>query len=128
MTGEVEEKTTWRGSALRELATNALRYWEPRRLIYNAALVLVVVGCFVSGLPQSRAHVGFNLVLVFFVLGVIANVLYCLAYVVDVFVQMSMLREAWVRWRWALFVVGTMTAAVVARFVSMGTFASWNGH
>ena len=128
MADEVQEKTTWGGSALREVATDALHYWERRRLVYNAALVLVVGWCFISGLPQSRTHVGVNLLLVFFVLVVIANVLYCLAYVVDVFVQMSMLREAWVRWRWVLFAVGTTTAAVVTRFFSMGAFASWRGH
>src|SRR5437773_2296726 len=37
-----------------ELAANALRYWEPRRLIYNA--VLLAVGCahFIAGWPASR--------------------------------------------------------------------------
>ena len=114
--------------ALREIATDALRYWERGRLVYNAVLFLIVACCFVLGLPQSRAHVGLNLLLVFFVLGVIANVLYCLAYVVDLFVQLSALRRAWLRWRWVLFLVGTSTAAVIARFFSMGAFATWRGN
>jgi hypothetical protein len=128
MTTESQDDGQPARPALREVATDALRYWERRRLVYNAALLLIVVCCFVLDLPESHAHVGLNLLLVFFVLAVIANVLYCLAYVVDVFVQLSALRRAWLRWRWVLFLVGTSTAAVIARFFSMGAFVTWRGN
>ena len=39
------------------LLTDAIRYWEPRRFIYNAALVLVVVGYFFAEWPVSRTTV-----------------------------------------------------------------------
>jgi len=109
-------------------AGEALRYWEPRRLVYNAACLLVVAGCFVAGLPESRSHVGPNLLIVLFLLAVLANVLYSLAYVVDVFVQLSGLREAWLRRRWVLLALGTATAAALARFAAMGFFATWRGN
>ncbi len=112
---------------LGEIATDALRYWERRRLIYNAVLLLTVGGCFVAGLPVSRSHADLDLMLTFFVLAVLANVLYSMAYVVDGFVQLSALRGPWRRWRWVLFVIGTATAAVMARFMAMHAFANWHG-
>jgi phage baseplate assembly protein W len=47
----------------REALTQAIRYWEPRRLLYNAMLVLVVTGIFVLRLPGSRANFGVDLAL-----------------------------------------------------------------
>jgi hypothetical protein len=113
---------------LREIGADTVHYWERRRLIYNAILILIVGWYFVAGLPSSREHAGFNLVLVLLVLGVVANVLYCLAYVADVFVQLSAVRPAWLRWRWALFGIGTATAAIMTRFFVMGAFSTWRGH
>ena len=62
---------------LREIGADAVGYWERRRLIYNGILILIVGWYFVAGLPSSREHAGFNLFLVLLVLGVVANVLYC---------------------------------------------------
>jgi hypothetical protein len=112
---------------LGEIATDAIRYWERRRLAYNGVLFLTVVACFLTGMPGSRSHLDLNLLLVFFVLAVVANVLYSLAYVVDGFVQFSALREPWRRWRWVLFLIGTATAAIMARFFSINSFAHWQG-
>jgi len=113
---------------LRHIFADAVGYWEKRRLIYNPILILIVAWYFVSGLPASREHAGFNLLLVLFVLGVVANVLYCLAYVADVFVQLSAVRAAWIRWRWVLFVIGTATAAIMTRFFALNAFSNWRGH
>ena len=41
------------GSSIREYATEAIRYWEPRRAIYNIFLADVVIFYFVVGLPLS---------------------------------------------------------------------------
>ena len=35
--------------SVREYVTEAIRYWEPRRVIYNLVLVAVVVAYFVAG-------------------------------------------------------------------------------
>jgi hypothetical protein len=40
----------------------------------------------------------------------------------DVFGQMSSLRDSWLRYRWALFVIGLAFAAVLAHFWSLGLF------
>jgi hypothetical protein len=109
---------------LREIASNALRYWEWRRLVYNAALFSVVAAHFLAGLPDSAHQIEFNALLVSFLLAVFANVLYSVAYPVDVFVQLSALRLLWLRLRWVLFLIGTATAAIFTHFVAMAFFMS----
>src|SRR5262249_4206477 len=42
---------------LRELVTDALRYWELRRLFYNALLGIIVLGHFMASWPASRTVV-----------------------------------------------------------------------
>ncbi|HKW18295.1 MAG TPA: hypothetical protein VJO35_12385 [Terriglobales bacterium] len=109
-------------STLRESLTNAIGFWEPRRVIYNAVLALVVAIYFIVGYPASKAMLSADLALIVFVLAVVANIAYCAAYLADVFVQTSGFREIWQRYRWVLFVIGTTFAAVITRFVSMGMF------
>jgi hypothetical protein len=107
-------------SRLSRYAANALRYWEPRRLIYNAVLASVVVAHVLLAWPGSREKLSFDLLLGMFILAVLANVAYCAVYVVDVFVQFSGL-PAWRRGRVALLIVGTAFAATITHFVVQGT-------
>jgi hypothetical protein len=101
-----------------EHVADALKYWEPRRVIFNAALAVVVLGHVLAGWPDSRARLSVNVLLWFFFLAVLANVCYCAVYVVDLFVQFSGLREAWAKGRVAVLAVGTAFAAVIAHFLS----------
>jgi len=95
---------------------DALKYWEPRRVIYNAVLAAVVLGHLLVGWPDSMARLSVNVLLGFFFLGVLANVCYCAVYVVDLFVQFSGLRAAWAKGRVVVLSVGTAFAAVIAHF------------
>lgn len=106
----------------REYLSNSIRYWEPRRILYNLVLAAVVVIHFVRGLPSSKALLGFNELLFVFIMAVLANVAYCAAYVPDVFAQMSGVRDSWLRYRWIVFVVGLAFAAVLSHFWSLGMF------
>jgi hypothetical protein len=108
----------------RDHLANAIRYWEPRRILYNALLAAIVILHFVKGLPGSKTVLQFNSILLLFVLAVLANVAYCAAYVPDVFAQMSSLRESWLRYRWVVLVVGLSFAAVLTHFWSLGMFGS----
>jgi hypothetical protein len=98
-------------------AANALRYWEPRRLIYNGALASVVVAHFVAALPASREKLTFDLLLGMFLLAVLANVAYCAVYVADLFVQFSGLESAWRRGRLLVLAIGTAFAATITHFI-----------
>jgi hypothetical protein len=101
---------------------NGLRYWEPRRLIYNAVLAVVVVGHVIARWPEFRAAWSADLVLGLFILAVLANIAYCAAYACDLFVQFSGLDEAWRRGRIVLLIVGTAFAAAITHFVVSSPF------
>jgi drug/metabolite transporter (DMT)-like permease len=108
---------------LREITTDALRYWEVRRILYNALLAAIVVAHFVAAWPASKAVLTGDTRLLVFLLAVMANVAYCAAYIADVFIQLSGFRAQRRRWRLALLVVGCAFAAVLTHFMSMGLFA-----
>jgi hypothetical protein len=109
-------------SSLREYFTDAIRFWEPRRVIYNLVLAAIVITYFGLGYPGSKSVISIDFALALFILAVVANVAYCAAYLADVFVQASGFRQVWQRSRWILFALGTTFAAVITRFVAMGMF------
>jgi hypothetical protein len=110
------------GTRVREAVSDALAYWEPRRVAYNAVLALIVLAYFAAYWPHSRSVVSLNGILVVFVLAVLANICYCTAYLGDVFVQVSGFRESWLKWRWVLLVIGTALAAVITRWFAIDFF------
>lgn len=114
-------------ASLREMVTNSIRYWEPRRLIYNAVLALIVIGYFFASWPASRSTFTFNGILFLFVLTVLANICYCAAHVADIFAQFSGFRERWLRLRWMLLVLGIVFAGIITRFFALGFFTSYQG-
>jgi hypothetical protein len=101
-------------------AANALRYWEPRRLIYNGVLALVVIGHLVVRWPTLQTKVSVDSALGVFILAVLANVAYCAVYAADLFVQFSGLDDAWRRGRVILLIIGTAFAATITHFVMSG--------
>ncbi|HEV8337568.1 MAG TPA: hypothetical protein VGR67_14235 [Candidatus Polarisedimenticolia bacterium] len=110
---------------IREFATDALRYWELRRLFYNLLLAIIVAGHFFAAWPASRSSLTLDGILGLFLLSVLANVAYSAVYVADVFIQVSGFRASRARWRWILLIVGFSFAAVLTHFMSSGFF---NGH
>jgi len=109
---------------LRELITDALRYWEIRRVFYNALLAIIVLGHVAASWPASRSTVTVDGVLGLFLLAVLANVAYSIVYVADVFIQFSGFRGSRGRWRWVLLIVGFTFAGVLTHFFSTGLFAT----
>ena len=108
----------------REALSQAIGYWEPRRLLFNAALLIEVTAIFALNLPDARAGLNVDVVLLLFVLAVLANVAYCAAYLVDVAAQLSTSRMTWLRYRWALFLIGVAFAGALTYFFSSGLFVS----
>ena len=100
----------------RLLLDDALRYWERRRIGYNLVLAAIVIGWGVFTWPHFRPALALVPMLRLFVLAVIANVLYCAAYLVDLPMQTSSYREVWRRRRWALWWIGTLFAAALTYY------------
>jgi hypothetical protein len=109
---------------LSSYVADGLRYWEPRRLLYNGVLAMVVLGHFIQAWPGSRGKLSFDLALGVFFLAVLANVCYCAAYVADIFVQFSGLHQQWRTGRMVLLIVGTAFAATIAHFFAKGMMGS----
>jgi hypothetical protein len=100
----------------RPLFAEAIRYWEPRRLIYNFVLSAVCIGWVVLTWPHFRPMLTLSSVLLVAVFALIANACYCAAYLVDIPMQQSSLGAVWRRRRWALWLMGTLFAILLANY------------
>jgi hypothetical protein len=109
---------------LRESTTDAIRYWEPRRLAYIAVLAAIVLIHLGLRYPAFNAVVSTDRALHLFVLAVLANVAYCAAYAADMFAQASAYRDRWRNYRWVLFTIGTSFAGVLTHFLTLGMMGS----
>ena len=107
--------------------TSAIAYWEPRRVLYNAWLLAVVVATWFLDSARTLQPSTFEAAQQMFMLAVVANVAYCAAYVVDVTALLSGFRATWLRRRWMLLVVGMLFAAVPAHFISRAMFTPGMG-
>jgi len=102
---------TWRDSF-----SNALHYWEPRRVIYNAVLAAVTIFWIVWTWPHFRPAMNLGDLLRLLGLALIANVLYCAAYLVDIPLQLSKISASWSRRRWGLWLIGTAFAMLLTSY------------
>ena len=91
----------------------AMRYWEPRRIVYNVVLAAVVVAWLAFTWPHFRPAFNMQGLLALFVLAAVANACYCAAYVADTAMQRSSFRATWLRARWALWLSGTLFAVAL---------------
>lgn len=103
-----------RSSRFREVAGDALRYWEIRRIVYNCVLTAVVIGWVVLTWPHFRNALTFSSFLKITVLGLLANACYCAAYVVDIPLLRSSLTKRWRRFRSVLWLAGTLFTTLLA--------------
>jgi hypothetical protein len=93
-------------------------------LVYNAVLAAIVLVYFGLNYPASRSLLSVDVLLALFLLAVAANIVYCAAYPIDIFVRSSSYRVQWQKFRWIIFIVGLLSAAVITRFVALGLFQS----
>jgi len=102
--------------SFRALLADALRFWELRRIFYNLALSVVAAAWLVLTWPHFRPMLVLHSLLLLFILGLLANACYCAAYFVDIPMQHSTLGTAWKRWRWSLWLLGTLFAILLANY------------
>ena len=93
----------------RGILTDALRYWEPRRIGYNLALTALAGAVVVRTWPHFRPAFTPQSIPPLVVLAALANACYCAAYVVEVLVHPAF-GESWRRRRWSLWLGGTLLA------------------
>ncbi len=109
----------------REHVTDALKFWEPARLVYNLALVATVVWQFmpfINGAMTLRYN-ALELLPQLIVLAGLANVAFCAAYPIDLLVQASDFRPSRGVWRVAIFIAGTLVGVSLAWLMSGGMVA-----
>jgi hypothetical protein len=96
-------------------------YWERKRIVYNAVLVVLTLACWGSEMVADgpRAWLGAAIVLTGF--AVIANALFCLAYPIDVALQLFSLEEMLKRTRPVLFACGLAIATSLALWILLGS-------
>lgn len=109
-TATPEGPSLWKG------LIEAGRFWEPRRLVYNALLFAVCVIWVVKTWPHFRPAMTLESLGIMTVLALLANVCYCAAYLAEILIQNATSSAAWNRQRWAVWVVGTLLAILFENY------------
>lgn len=95
----------------------AIRFWEPGRIWYNLALVLLSLVWVVRTWPHFRPTVVLPHLPESLALAGLANLCYCAAYLVELGLDQSpAARDRRRRWRRALWVAGTLFALLLAQY------------
>ena len=95
---------------------SAIRFWEPRRLLYNLILAVVVICWIVATWPHFRPAFKLAALEAMIGLAFLANLCYCAAYLPDVAIQNFRFDVVSKRKRWILWTVGTLFAILVENY------------
>ena len=94
----------------------ATRFWEPRRLWYNSALVAVVVLWGVFTWPHFRPAFTLGALGKMLILALLANVCYSAAYPPDWLIQTVSSDIARRRFRWSVWILGMLPALLIENY------------
>lgn len=97
-------------------SSEAVRFWEPRRFWYNAALFVVVLLWLRLTWPHFRPALTLDALGKMLVLALLANVCYCAAYVVEAGIQAISSDIARRRFRWAVWILGMLLALLIENY------------
>jgi hypothetical protein len=105
----------------KDMLFDAASYWESKRLLYNGVLAVLAIACWGQDLFNGPFwdRIGCAGVLLCFC--VIANLLFTLAYPVDLMIQMSPLKNSHLLFRRVLFAFGLCIAVVSALWVLLSS-------
>lgn len=102
----------------------AVAFWERGRIVYNALLVVIVLMVFKDHLGQLTAP---QSLMGLATLGIVANLLYCLAYPIDLALQLTRRHEILRGGRLGLLIAGIVGGAFVAWIVALAVLAPLSG-
>jgi hypothetical protein len=105
---------------LTKITTEAIAYWEKKRIAYNVILAVITATAYFTSKSEWVIPINFDSVWGLFFLAVIANVLYCAAYIPDAVLHISDFRERRHRVRPVLFAIGTLFASLAAFAIASG--------
>jgi hypothetical protein len=103
----VDEAVDWR---------DAVRWWERRRLAYNAVLTALFAALTIRTWPRLQPELGPDKVLPLFVLAVLANACYSTAYLLDPLLSASPDRRIRHRVRLAVWAAGMFLAMLIETY------------
>ena len=95
---------------------SAVRFWEPRRLLYTGILTAILIVWFVATWPHFRPAMNLSAFIAFAGLGLLANLCYCAAYLADFFLQSVAPPTSLTRFRWTLWITGTLFAILLENY------------
>jgi len=94
----------------------AVKFWEPRRLLYNFLLTGVALIWVVKTWPHFRPAMTLESLGIMTVLALLANVCYCAGYLAEILIQNATSSAAWNRQRCAIWVAGTLFAILFENY------------
>jgi hypothetical protein len=101
--------------SFRALLSDAARFWEPRRLLYNFILATVTFTWLVATWPHFRPALTLTSLIPLSILALIANACYSVAYFLDLPFQLSSSASR-NRLRWSLWIAGTLFAILLTNY------------
>jgi hypothetical protein len=100
----------------RPALAEAGKYWEHRRITYNAILAGVVIVWVMATWPHFQPAFTWPTLLPLLGLAAIANVCYSAAYVVEIPMQLSAFAASWRNRRWTVWALGMVFAFVLTNY------------
>ncbi|MBI3403924.1 MAG: hypothetical protein HY046_00505 [Acidobacteria bacterium] len=98
----------------KEKLVDSVSYWERGRIVYNLLLTALCLTWLVGTWPHFRPAMTLDSLGKLMVLALLANLCYCAAYLIDLPMQVSELRNSWRQRRWILWLSGTLFALLFA--------------
>jgi hypothetical protein len=95
---------------------DAIHFWEIRRIFYNLALAGAAICWLVATWPHFLPAFRLTYLPPISFLALLANACYCAAYLIDLPMQHSTFSSAWKRYRWIVWLVGTLFALLLANY------------
>ena len=107
--------------SIKSRLTDAARYWERKRIIYNLILAVLAIACWAPDvIPGGPVEWGLAFI-VLLLFAIAANTLFCFAYPLDLLFQLSPLEKYWRKTRWTVFSLGLALASALALYVLIGS-------